>query len=208
MSLLFETIKCQNRQLHNLSYHDNRVRWSRENLFGMSHDFDFANTIKIPDWIGEGIYRCRVSYGEEIEKVEFFAYEFKHPKVLQLDEYPSFNYEFKYEDRGKFQNLLKIYPNADDVIITQNDLITDATYANIALFDGTKWFTPNTFLLLGTKREYLLDNQLLTEDEIKVSDLKKFKKIALINAMRDLDLAYDFEVDKNIISIKLNNGIA
>lgn len=202
MSLLFETIKCQNRQLHNLYYHNFRVRWSLENLFGIIGDFDFQNTIEIPDWVGEGLYRCRVSYGKEISRVEFFEYEFKHPKVIQIDEYQSFKYDFKYEDRSQFQHLLKLYPKADDVIITQNGLLTDATYANLAFFDGTKWFTPKTYLLLGTKRQYLLDNQLLTEVEIAVKDLVKFKRISFINAMRDLDLSYEFEVNNNIISIK------
>lgn len=202
MSLLFETIKCQNRQLHNLFYHNNRVRWTLENLFGIIGDFDFENIIEIPDWVGEGLYRCRVSYDEEISKVEFFEYNFKHPKIIQLNEYHSFNYEFKYEDRSNFQNLLKLYPDADDVIITQNGRLTDATYANLAFFDGSKWFTPNTYLLLGTKREYLLDNQLLYEEEIAVKDLTKFKRIALINAMRDLDLSYEFDLNNTIISIK------
>lgn len=202
MSLLFETIKCQNRQLHNLYYHNFRVRWSLENLYGIIEDFDFQNIIEIPDWVGEGLYRCRVSYGEEISKVEFFEYEFKHPKFIQIDEYQSFKYDFKYEDRSRFQHLLKLYPKVDDVIITQNGLLTDATYANLAFFDGTKWFTPNTYLLRGTKREYLLDNQLLTEVEITVKDLKNFKRISFINAMRGLDLSYEFEVNNNIISIK------
>jgi 4-amino-4-deoxychorismate lyase len=202
MSLLFETIKCENRQLHNLYYHDNRVRWSRENLFGITDDFDFANTIKIPDWVGEGLYRCRVSYSEKIEKVEFFVYKFKHPKTIQLLENQSISYQFKFEDRVLFQDMIQKSKPADEVIITQNGLITDATYANIALFDGTKWVTPKSYLLWGTKRQYLLDNQLLTEDEIAVSELKKFKKIAFINAMRDLDLGYEFELNENIISIK------
>lgn len=202
MSLLFETIKCQNRQLHNTFYHNQRVSRTLENLFGIVGDFDFENTIEIPDWVGEGLYRCRVIYGEKISKVEFFEYEFKHPKVVQIDEYQSFKYDFKYEDRSRFRHLLKLYPNADDVIITQNGLLTDATYANLAFFDGTKWYTPNTYLLLGTKREYLLDNQLITEEEIAVKDLIKFKRISFINAMRDLDLSYEFEVNKNIISIK------
>lgn len=202
MSLLFETIKCQNRQLHNTLYHNQRVRRTLKNLFGIIGDFDFENTIEIPDWIGEGLYRCRVSYSEEVNKVEFFEYEFKHPKIIQIDEYQSFKYEFKYEDRSRFQNLLKFYPNADDVVITQNGLLTDATYANLAFFDGVKWFTPNTYLLLGTKREYLLDSQLIIEEEIAVKDLRKFKRISFINAMRDLDLSYEFEVNNNIISIK------
>ncbi|GGD56689.1 hypothetical protein GCM10011514_20980 [Emticicia aquatilis] len=173
-----------------------------ENLFGIIGDFDFENIIEIPDWVGEGLHRCRVSYDEEVSKVEFFEYDFKHPKFIQLDEYQSFKYDFKYEDRSGFQNLLKLYPKADDVIVTQNGLLTDATYANLAFFDGTKWFTPNTYLLLGTKREYLIDNQLLFEEEIAVKDLKKFKRIALVNAMRDLDLSYEFELDNNIITIK------
>ncbi|MDZ7933671.1 MAG: aminotransferase class IV [Emticicia sp.] len=202
MSLLFETIKCQNRQLYNTFYHNQRVSRTLENLFGIVGDFDFGNNIKIPDWVGEGLHRCRVSYGEEISKVEFFEYEFKHPKIIQIDEYQSFRYGFKYEDRSGFQNLLKLYPFADDVIITQNGLLTDATYANLAFFDGTKWFTPNSYLLLGTKREYLLDNQLLIEEEIAINDLKKFKRISFINAMRDLDLSYEFEVNNNVISIK------
>jgi hypothetical protein len=57
-------------------------------------------------------------------------------------------------------------------------------------------------LLLGTKREYLLDNQLLTEVEIAVKDLRNFKRISFINAMRGLDLSYEFEVNNNIILIK------
>lgn len=202
MSLLFETIKCQNRQLHNAFYHNQRVRRTLENLFGIIGDFDFEKSIEIPDWVGEGLYRCRVSYAEEISKVEFLEYDFKHPKIIQIDDYQSFKYDFKYEDRSRFQDLLRLYPKADDVIITQNGLLTDATYANLAFFDGTKWFTPNTYLLLGTKRQYLLDNQLIIEEEIAVKDLKKFKRISFINAMRDLDLNYEFEVNNNIISIK------
>lgn len=52
------------------------------------------------------------------------------------------------------------------------------------------------------KREYLIDNQLLFEEEIAIKDLKKFKRIALINAMRDLDLSYEFELNNTIITIK------
>ncbi len=202
MSLLFETIKCQNRQLHNISYHDSRVRQTRKQVFGINSDFNLENSIEIPDWVGEGLYRCRVSYGEEISKMEFFEYNFKYPKIIQLHEYQSFKYDFKYEDRSGFQHLLQLYPNVDDVIITQNGLLTDATYANLAFFDGSKWFTPNTYLLLGTKRQYLLDNQLLTEEGVSIKDLKKFKRISFINAMRDLDLSYEFDVNNSIISIK------
>lgn len=171
-------------------------------MLGINEDFDFENAIKIPDWIGEGLYRCRISYAEKIDKIEFFPYQFKHPKIIQLNEYKSIRYGFKYKDRSEFQDLLKNYPNVDDVIITQDGFLTDATYANLAFSDGKKWFTPSTYLLEGTKRAYLLDNKLLTEDVISVSDLSKFKQIALINAMRDLEIYYNFEVFKDKILIK------
>ena len=202
MSLLFETLKCQNRQLHNVQCHDNRVKLSRENLLGISGNFDFENTIEIPDWVGQGLYRCRVSYAENIEKVEFFAYEYKHPKTIQLHENQTFNYGFKYENRRGFSDLLKVYPMADDVIITQNNCLTDATYANVAFYDGSKWFTPNTYLLAGTKRTYMVDNQLLRELKITFFDLAKFQKIALINAMRGLELAYNFSFDGSKIIVE------
>lgn len=202
MSLLFETIKCQNRQLFNLFYHNRRVKLSRKELFGIDDDFEFENSIQIPDRVGDGLYRCRVSYSKTIEKIEFFDYQFKHPAIIAFEENASFEYSFKFENRNEFQNLIAKYPDANDVIITQNNYLTDATYANLAFFDGSKWFTPNTYLLLGTKRVYLIDNQLLSEEEIKLSDLCKFKKIAFINAMRDLDLAYNFEISNNKILIK------
>jgi 4-amino-4-deoxychorismate lyase len=204
MSLLFETIKCQNRQLKHLFYHNNRVKSSRNELFGINEDLDFENSIKIPDWVGEGLYRCRINYGDNIEKIDFYSYDFKHPKLIQIVENTSIKYNFKFENRDRFHKLLADNSDVDDVIITQNNYLTDATYANLAFFDGSKWFTPYTYLLLGTKRMYLLDNQLLVEDEIKVKDLNKFKKIAFINAMRDLDLAYYFEILGNKILIKTN----
>lgn len=170
----------------------------------MDEDLDFENSLQIPDWVGEGLYRCRVSYAKEIERIEFFDYQFKHPTLIAIEENASLKYNFKFENRDEFQNLLAKYPDANDVIITQNKYLTDASYANLAFFDGSKWFTPNTCLLLGTKRAYLLDNQLLIDEEITVSDLYKFKKIAIVNAMRDLDLAYNFEVSGNNIFIKQN----
>jgi 4-amino-4-deoxychorismate lyase len=202
MSLLFETIKCQNRQLHNLKYHDLRVRQSLNRLFEINDDFSFEDTIKIPDWIGEGLYRCRVSYAKEIEKVEFFAYEYKHPKKIQLVEDKTINYYLKFEDRSCFNNLLNSFSDVDDVIITKNNYLTDSTYANIAFFDGVKWVTSITPLLYGIKRGCLLENQMLFLDEICVKDLKFFKKIALINVMRDLDLAYNFSLQSNMIIIE------
>ena len=48
-------------------------------------------------------------------------------------------------------------------------LLTDTSIANIALSDGTHWYTPAHPLLKGTKRAALLEEGILQE---KISDRK------------------------------------
>jgi hypothetical protein len=40
--------------------------------------------------------------------------------------------------------------NADEIIIVRNGLLSDTSYSNIALFDGTMWVTPKTHLSTDT----------------------------------------------------------
>ena len=202
---MFETIQLQNRKLHNLAYHNQRMEQSRKDLLDIDEKVDLESLIQIPDWVGEGIYRCRVSYKQEIEKTEFFEYHFKHPKVIQLIEAPHIEYPYKFEDRSQFQELLEENPGADDIIIVHNGRLTDATFANIAFFDGKDWLTPDTPLLKGTKRQCLLDRRILKVASIKVEDLKHFKQVCLINAMRDLNIVYDFTLSANQLSIHGNH---
>lgn len=177
---------------------------SRKDLLGIDEKVDLVEIIQIPHWIKEGMYRCRISYKVEIEKIEFFEYQFKHPKTIQLVEDTSIQYPYKYEDRSQFQQLLVQNPKADDVFILHNGYLTDATFANIALFDGKGWLTPDTPLLKGTKRQYLLDKKILKEATIRVEDLKHFKQLSLINAMRDINIIYDFTLYSNHLIIHGN----
>jgi 4-amino-4-deoxychorismate lyase len=202
---LFETIKCENRQLQNLSYHNQRLNDSRKEMFGITEVIDLQQVIKIPDRVGGALFRCRVSYAESIQKVDFFEYEYKHPQHLKIIEDASIDYHLKFENRKIFQEYLSLNPNFDEIIFLQNNYITDTTYSNIALWNGENWVTPKNYLLKGTKRQYLIDNQLLIEDSILFEDLKKYKKIAFINAMRGLDLAYNFEIKANEMNIVIQN---
>lgn len=202
---MFETIRLQNRKLHNLAYHNRRMEQSQKDLLEIDKKVDLAQLIQIPEGIGEGIYRCRVSYKNEIEKIEFFEYHLKHPKTIQLVEDKRIIYPYKYEDRNQFQQVLVHNPQADDVFITHNGYLTDATFANIAFFDGQDWLTPDTPLLKGTKRQYLLDQKILNKVTIKVEDLKHFKQLSLINAMRDLNIVYDFTLYPNHLIIHGNH---
>lgn len=150
------------------------------------------NEIQIDDSVSDALYRCRVSYTDVVEKVEFIPYELKHPKKVKIVEENSIKYGFKYEERSVFSNLMEQNLGFDDVIIAQNGFLTDATYSNLALWDGQNWITPKTYLLKGTKRALLLSNHHIIERDVLVDDLKYFSKIAFINAMRELETNYFF----------------
>ena len=80
----------------------------------------------------------------------------------------------------------QVKPSEEIVIVQQNHL-TDTSYTNIALFDGELWITPSTPLLNGTRRKQLLNAGKIIEREVLVTDLNSFQSISLINAMIDLE---------------------
>lgn len=200
---LFETIRCENRTLQNLEYHNKRFNSSRHEVYENSQILDLEEGITIPDWVGEGIYRCRVSYDEKIQKIEFFEYQYKHPKRIKLIEDASIDYHLKYENRLIFNAYLADNKDFDDILFLQNGFLTDTTYTNLVLFDGKHWITPKTYLLNGTKRQYLLDNQFIKEQSVSVNDLSKFSKIGFINAMRGIELEYNFITKSDTILLEI-----
>ena len=69
----------------------------------------------------------------------------------------------------------------------RNGAITDTSYSNVAFFDGQKYVTPDTYLLNGTRRQYLLGEGLLMQRRITPSELCRFERVVLINAMLGLE---------------------
>jgi 4-amino-4-deoxychorismate lyase len=184
---LFETIKVFERQFYNLKYHNQRLNFSRKVLFGSKEYLDLGNILTIPDFVDESLFKCRVGYGRQgVEQVEFFSYEMKLIHSLKIVYDDDINYSFKYTDRNDLENLLLKKEKCDDILIIKNGFVTDASICNIAFFDGNRWLTPSTPLLKGTRRANLLEKGQIYEEEVRVTDLKTFKKAALINAFRDL----------------------
>jgi 4-amino-4-deoxychorismate lyase len=162
---------------------------SRRILFRSSSEIDLLKFIIIPEKFRSGLIKCRVIYSEEIESVEFSEYQIKKIDSLKIVECGDFIYDHKFLNRNKLDELKRGNTKSDsqEILIIKNGLITDTSYSNVAFYDGTKWFTPSTPLLKGTKRASLIDEGLLHEEEIRLKDLKKFSQLKLINAMIDLD---------------------
>ncbi len=191
---LFETIKVQNRQLQNIGCHNDRFNRTRYELFGIRKQVKLEEIIKMPLDLDDRVYKCRVIYSKELEKVEFEPYSPKNISLLKVVECNDIDYSFKYFDRSKINELYKQRGDCDDVLIVKNGYVTDTSYANIIFWDGKNWVTPSTPLLPGTKREKLINEKKIFEKEIKVKDLHFFKKARIINALIDLEDSNDIRV--------------
>ncbi len=177
--LLLETIKIEEGEIHNLSYHQARCTKSRQKLFKCSDILDLSTIMDAPK---TGLYRCRILYAETLHSIEYIPYAPKKIETLKI--VPSnIEYSFKYANRDALNALLETNRDVDEVIIEKNGLLTDTTLSNIAFFDGTKWFTPEKPLLEGTMRAKLIDEGFLQTKEIRQNELSDYSQVALINAM-------------------------
>lgn len=184
--LCLETICIHNRQILNLSAHNERFNRTRLALWNRSDLPFLEDYVGVPDWLlADQTYKCRVTYGPEIEKIEFELYEARPVRSLTLIDGNSLAYSHKYANRQPINDLFARRGAADDVLIVRDGLLTDTTYANIALFDGRRWHTPARPLLEGTQRARLLRDGVLTPADIRPTDLSHFECIKLINAMLD-----------------------
>ena len=196
MSLLFETIRLQDGVLQNIEYHNARLNNSRKSLYKSPEEFDLKQIIQIPSTCMQGLYKCRVTYSKEIKSIDFEPYIPHVIKSLRLIEDNTISYDYKYTNRGSLNKLLTKRERFDEIIIVKKGYITDTSYSNIIFFDGIKWVTPSTPLLRGTMRSFLIDNNMISEMEIKVADLKNFKKARLINAMIPFESGKDIKIEK------------
>jgi 4-amino-4-deoxychorismate lyase len=179
-----ESIRAENGSFKNLPLHQDRVNRTFKSYFPDSEPLLLDRVL--PKIELDGIYKVRFIYDRFSSDIEFINY---HPRTIQslsLIDTPAFNYAFKFEDRTTINNLLK-QSQTDEIIMCVDGLLTDSSYANIALYDGQHWFTPKSHLLNGVRRQQLLSIGKIKEATIKKSDIGAFQKISLINAMLDLE---------------------
>lgn len=144
----------------------------------------------------EGTVKCRIVYGRSLSEISFAPYvprEIRSLRLVAADD--ELDYHLKYADRSALARLLQRRDDCDEILIVRDGAITDTSYSNVAFFDGRKYVTPDTFLLNGTRRQYLLGTGVLTECRITPSDLGGFERVVLINAMLGIedDLAVPIE---------------
>lgn len=194
MCRYIETIRIEKGRLRNIAYHDRRMNEVRREVWGVDRSVSLETYIDASPY--EERTRCRVTYGRDVESVEFFPYQMRPVHSLQLVRGGQIEYRRKRADRSELNALFACRGEADDVLIVRGGLLTDTSIANIALGDGTGWYTPASPLLEGTQRACLLDAGMIRPLDIHADDLSRFQKIRLFNAMIDFG---EIEIDCSAI---------
>lgn len=194
MYRVIETIKVIGKTPQNISYHQKRVVWTFREYYKTEPFFNLTDLVKTIDF-PEGLLRFKVIYDKDSLEYQCYPYTRKKIEYLELVSVQNLDYRFKYTDRSTLDKHIK--NDFTEPIFVINGFLTDTTFTNLVFFDGYKWWTPSTYLLWGTKREFLLKNGIIFEAKIRVKDLTQFKKVSLINSMNELD-EFSFSIDKII----------
>ena len=181
MSQFIESIRIHKGIAENLALHQKRVNKTLGQKTGEGLNLDeLIQDLQIPK---NGLFKWRLEYTKDkIQKNQLIPYAERTVKRIQLVEAPDLKYALKYSDRNSFEKLLT-QSNADDIIITQNGYLTDASYSNLFFWDGQQWVTPSRPLLHGTQREFILNKKLAIEKQIHRNDLISYTHFKRVNAM-------------------------
>ncbi|MCU7693369.1 aminotransferase class IV [Haoranjiania flava] len=140
------------------------------------------------------VYKCRVVYSLSQIDITFEKYARKVIERLRIKIDDTIDYSYKYEDRSKINKHLTNVKENEDILIVKKNLLTDSSFANIALYDGVRWFTPKYALLEGVQRRHLLSTGKIFTKDIYMKDLPKFEKIKLFNALVNWEEAWQLNI--------------
>lgn len=190
-----ETICLLDGQLLNLNYHEARLNRTRTELLGADELWSLEKLLSNYDLPKQGLFKCRLIYDLELLKFEWEPYQRRPISSLKKVYDDQISYSYKYLDRSSLATLFAQKEDKDDVLIIKNGLLTDTSYCNITLYNGTEWHTPATPLLNGTQRQLLIDSGNIKEISIEENNLSQYSLIRLFNAMIPWENPIEFSTD-------------
>lgn len=193
--MFIETIQLCQGVLLNMEFHQERFERTRREVLGLQNHPRLAELISIPAGLDKGQLKCRVSYGKVVDLIEYEREVMRKVKTLKLVHSDAIDYAYKYADRSNLQDLFQQREDCDDILVVKKNCISDSFCANAIFWDGAHWVTPDTPLLAGTMRAFLLNRGLIREERISPDDLHRFHKLKLINAMNGLDQAPELSIE-------------
>lgn len=183
MCRFIESIRLENGVFELLDYHQYRIGkafricFPGSNVVNLQH---FLSGLTVPQ---SGLYKCRIVFDNQVNVCDFQPYIKKQISSLLLVDVDIPTTEFKSANRAKIDAAFNKRGKCDDVLLVRDGYITDASYSNVAFYDGNQWFTPRIPLIYGIRRAKLLNEGIIKEADITVGDLSRYSKICLFNAM-------------------------
>ena len=192
MLKFIESIKVLNGDTPDINEHLQRVIRTIQYFYSKSNEkFDFISCVytvleRERDKISDGLFKLRVVYSDRFISGTLIPYIPKRIKRLKLVESDDIEYPFKFENRTAIDSLLSYKDKCDDILIVKNGVITDTSYSNIVFERMGNLYTPESYLLAGTKRAKLIREDIIREEIIRPCDIDRYDKAYLINSMLDL----------------------
>lgn len=176
--MLFETIRVCNGCAERLELHQARIIRS-----GGKAEPSLVQVIAAASVPPAGEYKVHISYtAQGVHAVHVEPYT---PRVIRRMRAVDCNvcYSRKDEDRSAFEQLRRQHPDVDELILCREGWVTDTTYSNLLFGEPGAWYTPELYLLAGTRRESLLRAGFVQARPIHRDDIPHFPYVCLINAM-------------------------
>ena len=186
---LFETLKFEDGVFHNLSLHQERLDKTLKDL-NYPHSYSLEEILTKPQI--NSIHRTKFIYDQTSYSFEHFTYKAKEVTSLTLVDASHIDYKYKKLNRSSIDYLKS--QSEDEIILIQNDYVTDTSIANLYFLRNNTWYTPSSTLLKGTYQKLLINQKKVKIADIKVEDIFTYEKIAVSNAMLGF-----FELNKDII---------
>ncbi len=180
--MLIETILIKNGRVRNIHYHNKRFNNTRRSLFDAISNIQLRRAID-PSLATSAYTKCRVSYRKDIENIEYEDYSIHPITSLKLVDIGNISYPYKFNDRSEIDALYHKKGAADGILMMQDGFLKDTSYTNISLHKNNVWYTPQSPLLLGTMRQFLIDKGKIQEVDIHYKDITTYDRITLFNAM-------------------------
>jgi len=194
MSRFIESIKLVDGQFLRLTLHQARVNIVFEQLFNSTKPFDLVELLEKENYPKQGIFKCRIVFDNSVQLIEFVPYIRRKIKTLKLIETHIEPTHYKSVEREKINAAFAQKGDCDDIIMVNNGFLSDASYSNIALWDGKNWHTPTLPVIYGTQRMALLESGKISERPIRKDDLPAYKRIRLFNALIEFgEIELDFK---------------
>ncbi|MFT4833677.1 MAG: 4-amino-4-deoxychorismate lyase [Marinoscillum sp.] len=185
MCRFIESIRFEEGTYHLLDYHQKRVNRTFAEIFSGSVPHDLSAILPPLDFVTR--HKARLAYDANGFSISLSEYQIRPIGKIQLVFDNTIEYHLKNIDRNSLGALYAKRGIANDILIIKNGLVTDSYYANPAFWDGKEWLVPNSYLLNGVKRQYLLAKNMIREIDIREEDIASFEKVSFINAMLDLE---------------------